>query len=74
MIGSLTNENITFNTEKNGTTIQAPAEGYYEVGMGVENIFKFLRVDIIWRLSYLEETQLSSPDQFGIRVDLAVRF
>ncbi|UKN01532.1 DUF5686 and carboxypeptidase regulatory-like domain-containing protein [Paracrocinitomix mangrovi] len=25
---------------------------YYEVGAGIENIFKFIRVDAVWRLSY----------------------
>ena len=25
---------------------------YYEVGFGVENIFKFIRLDFVWRLNY----------------------
>ena len=74
MIGSLTNENIEYNTTEDGNSIQAPTKGYYEVGAGVENIFKFLRVDAIWRLSYLEDSPLANPSPFGIRVDLAVRF
>lgn len=74
MIGTLTPDNIELNTTEDGTTIQAPDRGYYEVGVGIENIFKFLRVDAIWRLSYLEESAFSTPNAFGIRVDLAVRF
>ena len=73
MVGTLTNENIALNSTDEAT-IRAPERGYYEVGVGIENIFKFIRVDAIWRLSYLEENPLSDPQQFGIRVDLAVRF
>jgi hypothetical protein len=29
---------------------------YYEVGVGLENIFKVIRVDAVWRLSYLDHT------------------
>jgi hypothetical protein len=33
--------------------LQAPdREPYVEVGVGVENIFKFLRFDFVWRLNY----------------------
>ena len=73
IVGSLTDENIALNTTDEGS-IRAPENGYYEVGVGVENIFKFIRVDAIWRLSYLDPTPISNPKQFGIRVDLAVRF
>ena len=27
---------------------------YWEAGIGIENIFKFLRVDAVWRLSHLD--------------------
>jgi hypothetical protein len=40
---------------------------YIEMGYGVENIFKFLRVDFIHRLSYLQnEPEKPSPRKFGI--------
>lgn len=73
IVGTLTEDNISLNSS-DIASIQAPERGYYEVGVGIENIFKFIRVDAIWRLSYLEETAISNPKQFGIRVDLAVRF
>ncbi len=39
---------------------------YVEVGYGVENIFKFFRVDFIHRLSYLDP--IANPDarKFGV--------
>lgn len=40
---------------------------YIEMGYGVENIFRFLRVDFIHRLSYLQnEPEKQSPRKFGI--------
>ncbi len=44
---------------------------YMEAGIGVENIFKFFRIDAIWRLSYLD-----NPDvlPFGIFAKMQVRF
>jgi hypothetical protein len=32
---------------------------YYEAGVGVENIFKILRFDLLWRLSHLDNPDIS---------------
>lgn len=44
---------------------------FMEAAIGVENIFKILRVDALWRLSYLD-----NPDivKFGIRAKLQIDF
>jgi len=44
---------------------------YYEAGVGIENIFKVIRVDALWRLSYLD-----NPDviPFGFRGALQIAF
>jgi hypothetical protein len=41
---------------------------YYEVGVGLENIFKFIRVDAVWRLSYRDHVNsLGNPVRnFGV--------
>jgi hypothetical protein len=40
---------------------------YMEMGYGVENIFRFFRIDFIHRLSYLEKTaERPDPRKFGI--------
>lgn len=40
---------------------------YIEMGYGIENIFKFFRIDFIHRLSYLEkEANKPSPRKFGV--------
>jgi hypothetical protein len=44
---------------------------YYEAGVGLENIFKIFRVDAMWRLSYLDNPNIS---RFGIRASLQVSF
>jgi hypothetical protein len=49
-------------------TLERP---YVEAAVGVENIFKVLRLDFIWRLSYLD-----NPDivRYGIRAKLQFEF
>jgi hypothetical protein len=49
-----------------------PLNGYYmELGFGVENILKLLRVDFIWRL-----TQREQPDvqKWGVRFLISPKF
>lgn len=41
-------------------------EPYIELGYGVENIFKFFRVDFIHRLSYLDKTKNPDVRKFGV--------
>lgn len=42
---------------------------YYEVGVGLENIFKFIRIDAVWRLSYRDHTFYDQKDN----IDRTVR-
>ncbi len=44
---------------------------YLEAGFGVENILKIIRVDFIYRLSYLNNPDIS---KFGIRGSLQLTF
>jgi len=44
---------------------------YAEAGFGVENIFKFFRVDAIWRLTYLDNPNIM---KFGILAKMQIRF
>jgi hypothetical protein len=44
---------------------------YMEAGAGLENIFKFFRVDCFWRLSYLDHPNVAPV---GVRVSLQVLF
>ncbi len=48
---------------------------YAEVSAGVENIFKILRVEGIWRLTYLDNNvQQANVLQFGVRAKLQFEF
>ena len=48
---------------------------YLESSFGIENIFKFLRVDAIWRLSYLgNEFKYIRVAPFGFRAKLQFDF
>lgn len=44
---------------------------YMEAGVGLENVFKFFRVDCFWRLNYLDHPNVSPV---GVRVSLQVIF
>jgi len=37
---------------------------YAEASIGVENILKFIRIDAIWRLSYLNHADIT---KFGVK-------
>ncbi|MBI3500381.1 MAG: carboxypeptidase-like regulatory domain-containing protein [Bacteroidetes bacterium] len=56
---------------------------YYEVSAGVENIFRFFRIDVLWRLSYIDKNYVSfytaaSGDKkvpiVGVRGSLQINF
>ncbi len=54
------------------TTLSALDKGpYYEIGAGIENIFKIFRVDALWRLSYLDRPNIA---KFGIRGSIQLIF
>ena len=44
---------------------------YVEVGVGIENILKVLRVDYVWRLTYRD---LPNIDKSGLRISLHMTF
>jgi hypothetical protein len=44
---------------------------YYEAGVGVENIFRILRLDAVWRLNYLKNPDIS---KFKIGVSVQLQF
>lgn len=44
---------------------------YMEAGVGLENIFNFLRIDYVWRLNYLDHPNI---DKSGIRISLNFTF
>lgn len=44
---------------------------YVEVGVGIENIFKILRFDYVWRLTY---KNLPNVDKRGLRVSIHMTF
>ncbi|MBN2616567.1 MAG: carboxypeptidase-like regulatory domain-containing protein [Bacteroidales bacterium] len=81
LVGGLTdqnNPNITpglmlFPTDASGkpTTFVLNSTPYMEAGVGIENIFKVFRVDLIRRLTYLNNPNVS---KYGVRVSVFVVF
>ncbi len=54
-----------------GTSYTLGNKPYMEAGFGIENIFKIIRLDYIWRLSYLDNPNI---DKRGIRIALEFKF
>ncbi|MEI6575025.1 MAG: DUF5686 family protein [Bacteroidota bacterium] len=48
-----------------------PTKPYVEMGAGIENIFKLFRMDVIWRMSYLDHPNIT---KVGYRVTLWFTF
>ena len=67
--GSLCDENLSVIDFP--VTLQGLSKPYYEAGVGIENILKIIRIDCIWRLSYLDNTGIQ---KFGVRASLQVEF
>lgn len=44
---------------------------YVEAGVGIENIFKVLRLDYVWRLTYRDSPDI---DKSGLRISLHMTF
>ena len=82
--GSLRSKNFNMvpPTDPSGNIQYAPIGGYTkgipytELGYGVENIFKFVRVDFIHRLNYLDNKKVNGNyvNPFGIKVNFVLKF
>ncbi|MFT5156595.1 MAG: hypothetical protein ACI9NN_000412 [Bacteroidia bacterium] len=75
--GQMSNANLKMipsidNDGKSVTQIgQFTNKPYVELGYGIENIFRFIRVDFIHRLTYLDNANASA---FGIKANFVFRF
>jgi hypothetical protein len=69
LIGSVENKNKNIMLFPEG--LSDVRDPYFESSLGIENIFKFLRVDAMWRLNHLDHPDIQ---QFGIRAMLQVIF
>ena len=74
--GSLTDKN---NPEKNGENLYLFPAGsgtlgkapYMEASVGIENIFKFMRLDYVWRLNYRNRPDIQTS---GVRCTMHITF
>jgi hypothetical protein len=69
LIGSLSDANKDY-SDIPGEQIERETP-YYEAGAGIENIFKFFRVDAIWRLTHHDQNK---PRNFGVFISAAFSF
>ena len=80
LFGDLSDKNNPFLEENRGkglyafpagTHLMDPKNPYMEVGVGVENIFKFLRLDYVWRLTYKDHPGIQTR---GVRFMMKLTF
>jgi Family of unknown function (DUF5686)/CarboxypepD_reg-like domain len=67
-IPTATNNLQTFPTDEEGRALTrglAPGVPYFEASAGIGNIFGFLRLDYVWRLSYLDAPGINKG---GVRI------
>ena len=53
------------------TSVSKP---YIEVGVGIENILRFIRVDAMWRLTHRDNHDGRTVDNFAINFSLHLNF
>lgn len=64
-------------SEKNMNVLHFPygmgpvSKPYMEGGVGVENIFKVIRIDVLWRMTHLDNPNV---ERFGVRAGLQIIF
>jgi hypothetical protein len=69
VIGNVTKRNLEYSSLPPGTF--TTGKPYFEAGLGIENIFRFIRVDAIWRLSYYDHPDIT---KFGVMVSMQFDF
>ena len=79
--GNLSDKNNPLLTERNPNLWRFPGENavyvmnprcpYMEFGAGLDNIFKILRIEYVWRLTYREHTDVAKG---GVRIALHFSF
>lgn len=74
VVGGLDEKNLIYNglpNPANPGELYPLTKPYFEAGAGIENIFKIMRVDAVWRLSYLDHPNVTP---FGIRFSVQFSF
>jgi hypothetical protein len=69
IVGNLSEKNALYSVFPSYS--KALTRPYYEVGVGVENIFKIVRIDFVWRLNHLSNPK---TQKFGILGSLQFSF
>lgn len=69
LIGSISNQNMKVLEFPSG--LGEVSKPYIEGGIGVENIFKIIRIDALWRFTHLDNPNIPS---FGVRAGLQIIF
>jgi len=73
VFGTLSDKNAQYSLFP-GNLRSFASQPYWEAGAGIENIFKIIRIDAIWRMSHLHDDGNPDVSKFGIFVSLFFSF
>jgi hypothetical protein len=68
---SVTSTTALLRSPEGMTSLEKP---YIEVGVGVENIFRLLRFDFIWRATHREHKSVYKVDKYAFNVSIHLKF
>lgn len=71
VVGSFNNKHLSEMILPPYTKTLSFNKPYVEVSAGVENVFKFIRIDALWRLTYLDSPNVT---KFGVKFTLTGNF
>ena len=71
--GHLSPENMAYNTTPDYTFQSLNGQAYMEIGAGVDNILKFIRLDFVWHVLPSNQN-LTAMQRFGVFWSLRVSF
>ena len=79
LIGSLADKNNGSKTDTEAILLfpkgmSSVSKPYFEIGVGIENIFRLFRVDAIWRLSHREKTAERDIQNFALNMSVYLNF
>jgi hypothetical protein len=73
VFGTLSDKNASYSLFP-GNLRSFSSQPYWEAGVGIENIFKIIKIDAIWRMSHLHDEGNPNVSKFGIFVSLFFSF
>lgn len=74
LVGKLSDENTALNFRSGNSFQTLNGKPYLELGTGIDNIFRLLRIDFVWRVLSPDNLQRPNDKRFGVFGSFRVSF